>query len=291
MYVCTVEREVLMTVCISRALEEQFPAVADPIKYYLKRNNIQLKVLNSSNLWCRDLMPVRTGSGYTKFVYETDDRFPQLEVGREEWAWVNPRMSDIKLDGGNVVQNDQHVFMTEMVFLRNRRIPRPSLVQFLKDIFQKDVLFLPVEPGDDLGHSDGIIKCVDDSTVLINDYSSITSQTYFEYSRQLERILIQAGYKISKMPWAYPKAPYLSEMQFRKQYPYADNFNPGYGYFLNFYKVGLIVFLPMFTIPEDYDAIAVIEQNFPGHEIVPVECSDISMLGGLCNCVTWEFIS
>jgi len=276
-------------VIISKALIDQFPKVADEFKYYLKRNNISLKVIDSQNIWCRDYMPVKTADGYTKFVYEKDDRFPQLDVKREEWAWVNPRMSDIKLDGGNVVQNDTHVFMTEMVFFRNRKIPRPSLVQFLKDIFQKEIIFLPVEPLDELGHADGIIKIFDNDKVLVNDYSSITSQTYYEYSCQLERIITQAGYKIYKMPWAYPKMTDFSEVEFRKKYPYADEFNPGFGYFINFYKAGFLIFLPVFHIDDDHAAVRMIEKCYLDHEIITVDCRDLSMLGGLTNCCTWEF--
>ena len=71
-----------MIVCISKALVEQYPKVAYEFTYYLKRNNIPLKVIDSTNIWVRDTMPIQTAGGYTKFVYEKDDRFPQLEVKR-----------------------------------------------------------------------------------------------------------------------------------------------------------------------------------------------------------------
>ena len=90
------------------------------------------------------------------------------------------------------------------------------------------------------------------------------------------------------MPWAYNKTPLLTEVQFRTKYPLADDYEPGFGYFINWYQVDDIIFLPVFKLSQDDDVLLFMHKHYPGYEIVMIDCRDLSMLGGLCQCVTWE---
>ena len=273
-------------VIISKALMEQFPAIAESINYHLKLRCIDVKEIDSLNLWCRDFMPIKSGSGYTKFQYKIDNKYPQLYVDEKCWSWMNPSISDIVLDGGNVVQNSSKVFMTEIVFKHNRG-DRSELKQRLEDIFNKELVFLPVEPGDDLGHSDGILNFISEKKVFINDHSFMNSAVWFEYSKTLERILTKHDIEFVKIPWAYPKMPELTEQEFRVKYPYADEQNEGFGYYVNYFHIEDLVLMPIFHIEEDRWALDIMRRNFPQHDIIPVDCSDLSMLGGLLHCVTY----
>lgn len=272
-----------MTVYYARALREQYPDVVRIIDNRLSERDIDFVELDSSNLWCRDYMPIKTGDCYTKFNYKRNPKFPWLEVNPECWSFVNAKVSDIYLDGGNTVQNEDTVFMTKQVFKNNPTISSVDLEQFLKDRFEKRIVFLPVEPGDTLGHADGIVKFNNDG-IIINDHHN---QTCGEYSRQLEKIINAAGYPCKRMPWAY-KTPSMTETDFYKKYPMADEFEVGFGYYINWYQIEDVIFLPVFRIPQDDDALLFMHRHFPGYEIVTIDCSDLSMLGGLLNCVTWE---
>ena len=246
-------------------------------------------------------MPVKIGDEFVKFKYKTYKQFPQIQdIPFEQLSEFNPRLSDIYLDGGNVVQNDEVVFMTEQVFKNNPTVSRHDLNQFLKDTFEKKIIYLPVEPGDDLGHADGIIQFKNDKTVIINDYkikgrlptmpnAEIKLQEAWDlYSDRLQDILTKNGFKTVKIPWAYGKCPRLSEVEFREKFPYADDFNPGYGYYINYYMVEDLIFFPQFNIPDDDSAFLFICHQFPGYEVVQIDCSDISMMGGLLHCITYE---
>jgi agmatine deiminase len=271
-------------VYFSRALREQFPIIAKTLT-----DRLICKELNCSNLWCRDFMPARTGDSFTKFQYKRNIQYPHLEVNPECWQFINPYMSDIYLDGGNVVQNEDVVFITEQVFKNNSNILRTDLEQFLKDIFRKKIVFLPVEPCDDLGHADGIIKFKDKKTVFINDYRSLISQTWAEYAMKLEKVITDAGFDFVKIPWAYGECPKITDITFKKQYPLADDFNPGFGYYINWYQVDNLLFLPFFNIKKDLDVIKFLRMHISSQtEIISVDCSELSMLGGLINCVIWE---
>jgi agmatine deiminase len=272
-------------VYFSRTLGEQFPQIVDTLDSHLSCQEI-----DSSNLWIRDFMPIKTGNSFTKFKYKGYEKYPWLTVSPECWQFVNPQLSDIYLDGGNVVQNEDVVFMTEQVFKNNPTISRPDLKQFLKDRFGKNIIFLPVEPLDDLGHADGIIKFKDNKTVIINDYRSLVSQTWSEYAMKLEKVITDNGFEFIKIPWAYGNCLQMSEIEFRKKYPLADDFNPGYGYYINYYQTKDYIFLPTFGIKQDIEVVKFLRSYVPFQKaIVPVDCSELSMMGGLLLCVTWEY--
>lgn len=272
-----------MTTYFSKVLREHFPLIADALN-----SRLECKEIDTDNLWVRDAMPIKIGHGFVKFQYKRNTKYPQLEVDPSCWFWTNPRLSDIYLDGGNVVQDMNTVFMTEIVFKNNPKILRADLEQFLNDIFGKRIIYLPVEPGDDLGHADGIIRIINGKTVLINDYSSIVSQSWYEYSLKLERILTESGFVVKKLPWIYPKRPKMSEEEFRKQFPFGDEWNDGWGYYINAYRTEGFVFMPAFNISDDAKCRDYFSNYYHGNEIVPVDCSELSRCGGLLNCVVWE---
>ena len=295
-----------MKAYMSRALWEHFPHIFNTIESKLLEKGIKCETLPCENLWIRDYMPVHTDGKLIKFQYKMTSamergKFSQLHVPTDIWAPFNAKVVDYALDGGNVVQNDEHVFITEMVFKRNPMYSQPDLKQFLKDIFfPKKIIYLPVEPGDDLGHADGLIKFKNEKTVIINDYSKTKTmpkmpkvskalkKCWKEYSGKLEKVLASNGFMVLKMPWAYAQCPKLSEAAFREKYPFADEKNEGYGYYINYYQVDDTIFCPQFGIKDDMSTRIFLSHYFPGYDIVGVDCADLSMLGGLINCVTWE---
>jgi agmatine deiminase len=276
-----------MVVYVSKALKELYPKIDAVLGSRLKFAKIKYKYLDTHNLWARDYMPVSINGEMFKFKYKGYD-YPQLKVKDECWDWLNPIRSDIVLDGGNVVQNIEVAFITEQVF-KNNTLPRMDTMQFLKDIFDKKIIYLPVEPGDELGHADGIIRFVNDRTVLINDYRLWVSQTWYEYAIKLERVLKNSGFDFVRLPWALSKGPVMTEAEFRLKYPYADDFNPGVGYYINYLQVKHLIFAPVFGFKEDKEALDTLARCFPESEIIPVDCMQLSMLGGLMNCISWEY--
>ncbi len=79
--------------------------------------------------------------------------------------------SNIVLDGGNVTRTTDKVIMTDRIFIENPNYNRKQLIKELHDLFQVDKLFLvPEQPKDFTGHSDGMVRFIDEQTVIINDY-------------------------------------------------------------------------------------------------------------------------
>ena len=63
----------------------------------------------------------------------------------------------------------------------DNKIPRADLTHILTEVLQvNQVVFIPVEPGDDTGHADGMVRFVDKRTVVANDYSGIEGSKRFK---------------------------------------------------------------------------------------------------------------
>src|SRR5690606_18650302 len=72
---------------------------------------------------------------------------------------------------GNIVRWANKVIMTDRVFIDNPKYERKRLIKELHELLQVDHLhFVPEQPGDFTGHSDGMVRFIDENTVVINDF-------------------------------------------------------------------------------------------------------------------------
>ena len=279
-------------VYVSRCLSKRYPNVYLSILTACRENNIGFGIIkDNKNIWCRDYMPVPVDDYYVKFRYKTVgyDKYPQLKITDECYKWLQKKIvhSSIILDGGNCVRDKDRVFITDIIFLHNPQYRKIVLLNKLEKLLQAEIVLIPTEPYDDLGHADGIVKPIGAGSVFINDYSVMKGKIYHTYYNYLVHVLIRRHINCIPFSYAYHKKPRITEKQFRKKYPRGDAFNPGYGYYINFLQVGKMVVLPVFGIEEDELAISLVKR-FLKPSITSVNCSDISMEGGLINCCTWE---
>lgn len=105
--------------------------------------------------------------GYDHLVTDFDRLAPIPEV-------ETCRRSDIVLDGGNVGGWGGRGILTDRIFRENSQVDRPDLLGVLRELLRVDeLIIIPVEPGDEVGHADGVVRFLDSGVVVINDYSAI----------------------------------------------------------------------------------------------------------------------
>jgi agmatine deiminase len=69
--------------------------------------------------------------------------------------------------------------MTDRVFKDNPTYERKQLIKKLYELLQVETLyFVPEQPGDFTGHSDGMVRFVDEHTIIINDYKEGKEEFY-----------------------------------------------------------------------------------------------------------------
>lgn len=280
-------------VAISSGLEHRHYTVYDAITRACQSRGITVfPIVGAKNIWVRDYLPVQANGVFTKFRYgygSDNPQFESLKVASADWHWLSDvRRSRIRLDGGNVIRHGERAILTDMIFRHNPEYPKSRLIARLEKLLVSEVTIVPSEPGDDIGHADGICHFVPQSgRLLVHDYSRAGTAAYRRYHDRLLRAL--RDFDVVDFTYAGQKCPRITEKQFRSAHPGADTFNPGFGYYVNLLVVGDIVFVPRFGIPEDDRAFMICRREFIGSTVFSVECARLSMEGGLINCVTMNY--
>lgn len=270
------------TVCISHYLSEHLPS-SDKLVGALNDHNIKITPLQTPNIWARDYMPIQVGPGrFVKFLHPQYWSYVPPAIYRQ----LYPTQSDIMLDGGNVVRQGDIAIITDIVFRHNFAWERDHLLRTLEKYLEARIVIIPKEPDDDMGHADGIVKWVPGTNkVLLSNFAS-RKDGYFE---EVSGALVDAGIDYELFPLACDQCPELCEKDFRLQYPLADDYSPGVGYYVNYLHVQNLILYPVFGFPEDEECAKLLEKLFPDTDRRPIDCYSLGMEGGLLHCVTAQY--
>ena len=240
----------------------------------LDTHNIPYRFLpNTKDIWVRDFMPVRTGSGkLVSFRYEPSylKNDPDLRTDfRKDLApqlGLSVTYSNINLDGGNVVfsPSGARVLISDRVFSENPEYPSAALMRELSELLEAEVLIIPSLKSDMTGHADGMARFLDDRTVLCNRPLSSCG-----FEQQVKRAVQDCG--LDAVDFPFVPAGGVSAV----------------GCYLNYLETERVVFLPVFGIEQDAEAETSARQLF-SKEIVPVNIREIAQQGGCLNCISWE---
>lgn len=245
----------------------------------LKDCNIAFDFLpQTKDVWAVDYMPIQTGlNNFVRFVYnpsylqtkkylKTISNVDEIckEIGIETFK------TDIIIDGGNVTRWTNKVIMTDRVFKDNPTYERKQLIKELYELLQVDKLyFVPEQPDDFTGHSDGMVRFIDEQTIIINDYKEEKEEFY----RAFEIAIHNTGLDYITIPY--------------NVYDNKSN-DQANGDYINYLQMENTVIIPIFGIKEDDLAVRQLEAIFAGQTIAMVESNEIANDGGILNCITWN---
>mgnify|MGYP000681680260 FL=1 len=253
---------------------QKYKPAADRLFAALDLFNIKYKLLNNTNdIWLRDYMPVKTKSGkYLSFGYEPSYLAgdPQLRTNfKTDIAphFVLPvTYSNINLDGGNVVfsPSKTKAVITDRVFSENPEYDKNTLLLELEKLLEASVLIISSLKSDMTGHADGMVRFVDENTIVTN-----ASLSPYGFETKVKKSLQNYGFNVIDFPY------------------FDSNGNSAIGCYLNFLETGQAIFLPVFSVDTDNKAIQTAKHIF--HKaIIPVNINEIAADGGLLNCISWE---
>lgn len=265
------------TLFISNLLEKKHPALVASLRAILIGVPIEI-IPHTADIWCRDYMPIQLDQDrFCQFVYA-----PDYLRGHEEL--ITPpdkcrlpfmkhyRQEPIVLDGGNIVASRTKLILTEKVYKENPGIERPRLRARLEDILQAECVVIPKQAGDFIGHSDGVVRFLDENRVLMSDYATVDPT----YGEKVRSVLEKKGLEVETLPMFEEKG------QRRR-----DGIEPAVGIYINYLRVGDVVVLPGFDRPEDQEAVEKAKQLMPNVTIFQVACRNLAEEGGVLNCVSW----
>lgn len=228
----------------------------------------------AKDIWARDYMPVKTKSGkYVSFRYKPSylENYDELRTDfRNEvapnLALENLVFSDINLDGGNVVfsPSKEKVIISDRVYSENPSWHKAELTAKLAKLLETNVIIIPSLKSDMTGHADGMVRFVNENTVVAN-----APLSPFGFETKVKKALQNHGIEVLDFPY------------------FDSNGDTAIGCYLNFLETGQTIYLPVFSVDTDNKAVQTAKHIF--HKaIIPVNINEIAADGGLLNCISWE---
>ena len=236
---------------------------------------------HTCDIWLRDFMPIRTKSGrWISFRYQPSYLYEYPELRTDYRSRIAPQLqlpvvySNINLDGGNVVFSPSHTraLISERIFSENPKEKPEALVRELEQMLEAEVIVIPaLRPKDDMtGHADGMVRFLDERTVLGN---MPTGDGKLEW--KIKKTLAEHGIATVDFPY------------YEIEEDSAEEITSAEGSYLNYLETEDCIFLPMFGSAMDREAVAAAERLFT-KEVVPVLCKELAREGGCLNCISWE---
>lgn len=261
-------------VYISSWLKDECPHFYPHFLEALKENDIPFKIMKRTNdIWARDYMPIQIyDNRFVQYSYNPD-YLQEKQEDRESITDVDAVCqeigiecvkTDLIIDGGNVVKAGQYIIMTEKVYKENPNLTPAEIRNQLRKLFHCDLIMLPWDKNEKYGHADGIVKAIDDHTVLLTNYADYDSQTAERFSK------------------------ILSQYFDVKTLHYSETSNDLNWAYINFLRVGDVIIVPGLNIPEDQQAMQQIKRYYPSCKVVQIDSSEVVKKDGALNCITWN---
>lgn len=264
-------------VFFSDLLSKKCPVLFQSITNALKEHNIVYGQLdNTKDIWCCDYMPIQTEDGrlicykynpdylQTPYYRRTITDINSIESLKQHFG-QNVQSLDLVIDGGNVVICGDKMVMTEKVFAENKDKSPDEVRRLLEDAFQCDIIFLPWDKKEYLGHCDGIIHYIGGNKVLLTNYDDFSPYFYRKYRKILDP--------------AFDVIPLKYKCPVKHRYSWA---------YINFLKVEELVLVPQLGIPEDEQALHQISVSMPECKVVGIPSLEAVRKGGALNCISWD---
>jgi len=263
----------------SDRLAKDYPENYANIEKALKDLQIEPHYLtDTKDIWARDFMPVQISEDeFIEYRYDPDylqgkwkglrdlKSYPDIVCTRNKLPGTIK--SDLIIDGGNVVKAENAVILTDKVAVENR-MTKTEVTKQLKNTFEVDkVVLIPwYKDEEEFGHSDGMVRFINDSTVLLhqNDQDNPKLIRKLQESRFDIQWLIFDGHKKNKYSWAY----------------------------LNFLQIENAMLVPKLGNNEDEQAFEQLKNIFKSSidekRIVQVDVKKLVENGkGALNCISW----
>lgn len=267
---------------LADTLPLKYPKFCEEFCKIFNYHNIGYAFLkNTKDVWAVDYMPIQVEKDkFVQFIYNPD-------YLRNTVKWkktisnidlicsdinINPKKSNLILDGGNLIKWSDKVIMCDKVFFENPDITPKKLIEQLEYLFQVDkIIFIPTFSDDIIGHADGMIRFYDDKTVIVNDFSNEKKENRIRFFSALHNVGLST-IEIPYNPYVNPKSIDAT------------------GIYINYLQLNKKIVLPIFNIKEDEVVVKKFEELFPKNELTTINSRELAVNGGVLNCITWNIL-
>lgn len=277
--------------------------IASQLPQELRSRLVELH-LPSNDTWARDYAPLccsvrgkkrivdfRFNGWGLKFASNYDNmisrRLHAMGFFAPDAEWCNQQM--LVLEGGSIDANSRAEVLTTRRCLTepNRNIftdEAPSLDSQLASILGvRQIIYIEhgaIEGDDTDGHVDTLVRFIDDSTLAYVAPTDPNSINYQEL-RAMEEELLQYeqikenGYRLL----ALPDVATLRD----------ENGEPLPATYANFLFVNGALLVPTYGVPQDKEALEILQKALPDREVVGINCRTLTRQHGSLHCATMQF--
>ena len=182
------------------------------------------------------------------------------------------RLVPMVFDGGNLIHDGKVAILTDKVMADNPRMTKKEIEGCIISLGFERVVFIPMEPEDIIGHSDGIVRFLSPEVLLINEYKG---REFKDYQRKLNTALKRAKLDAELLPFPWFTTGDMTE----------DGVWSAEGCYINFLQTAKGIVCPVFNHKMDERALEVLQAHWK-LPIVPVNGTELSRLGGVFNCAS-----
>ncbi len=221
-----------------------------------------------------------------KFASSKDNAITQnlFDIGAFPGAKLNT--IDMILEGGSIESDGQGTLLTTSQCLltatRNADLSRETISQQLCDTLGlQRVLWLEhghLQGDDTDAHIDTLVRLCSPDTLCYVQCKDTSDEHYAalrKMEKELEALRTLAGNAYKLVP--LPMCEAIIEQGERLPATYA-----------NFLIINHSVLLPVYNVPQDDEAIAIMRTLFPERRIVPINCRPLIRQHGSLHCVTMQ---
>ncbi len=273
--------EITNTLYLADSTMFEFNKESNKLKQIIIDHKYSFKILKETeDYYCRDYMPVQINDNeFVQFIFRPKNYLKKKELkyitNPVKVELVNelkqPKYSRLVLDGGNLVKWKDKVFITDRVLKDNlfQFESSNAIIAQLENDLKCKVILIPEYPEDNTGHADGLIRFINDETVIVNDTSNEPEK---EWLREFKKILNENNLFHISIPCRVTK----------------NRNNAATGLYINYLHLGNLIVVPQFGYKEDEVAKSILKEIFGStHSIVPMEANWIAQYGGVFNCCSW----
>ena len=261
-------------VFLSPWLEETFPDFFCRFTSLLDELLIEWHFLPETNdIWCRDFMPLVLDDNrlllyryYPDYLLKKESDKYYITDGAKVCKELNLSCdkTDLIIDGGNMVTAGDYLIMTEKILFENPQMNASEVIEEMERLTNLKLLLLPWDRVEKYGHSDGIVRCVDNHKVLLTNYADFDKS----FADELKKRLLE-HFEVKVLEY---NVPHLNSLSWS---------------YINYLEVGNVIIVPALGIPEDRQALSQIKKVFPYKNVVQIRMEEVVKCGGALNCLTW----
>lgn len=259
-------------------LKYEYPEIVFSFEKLEKVFNFEIKYLeNTKDIWVRDFMPIETfEKRFVQYQYKPNylegEKYRYLITNVDEVLPYSLKekvgMTDIVLDGGNFVRLGKKVIMTDKIYEENPMYEKCELNNKIKLDFEIDeLIIIPRQPYDIYGHSDSMVRWVNNHTVIINDFSLESTMFNKKLLTSLERHNLK-----------------IEQLEYEKDF---FNINRNWGAYLNFIELDNLIVIPNYDGVCSKKVYQKIKKLFDDVEVVFINSDNLIKMGGALHCISW----